>query len=122
MKKVILMVDTARATGRKFLRGLERYLRAGATWQICMCPPDYLPTRQFNLHSWFKLQEASGLVALDSKYTTDIIRLEIPKVIHEHTTRKSGRVGDLHQLDRNRPDGGTTFYGIGFSAFRVLRV
>ncbi|MHC4551167.1 MAG: helix-turn-helix domain-containing protein [Planctomycetota bacterium] len=36
MKKVILMVDTGRVTGRKFLRGLERYLRSATTWQVCI--------------------------------------------------------------------------------------
>ena len=117
MKKVIIMVDTARATGRKFLRGLERYLRTSGPWQVSVCPPDYALTTQFNLHSWFQLQEAAGLIALDSKYTADILQLQIPKIIHD-TQRENPDTSTLYTNSVKTGEMAAEYFmGLGFQHF-----
>lgn len=117
MKKVIIMVNTGRAFGRRFLRGIERYIRSSARWEVCVHPPEYLPTRQFDAHSWFQLQEATGLIALDSQHAAEIIQLEIPQIIHDTKSEKSGvstlytnsgRIGEL---------AAQYFMGLGYQNF-----
>lgn len=83
MQKVIIMVGTSRASGRKFLRGIERYIRANAKWEVCIQPPHYLPSSKLGARSWFEFHEANGLIARDSQHTAAILGLKIPKIIND---------------------------------------
>ncbi len=117
MRKVILMVDTGRDSGRKFLRGIERYMRADARWEVCVQPPHYLPRENFNVRSWFHLQEADGLIARDSQHTASILNLKIPKVINDTRTE----VPEVSQVYTNSEQIGRlaadTLAGLGFRHF-----
>ncbi|HOL31244.1 MAG TPA: DNA-binding transcriptional regulator [Anaerohalosphaeraceae bacterium] len=90
MHKVIIMVDTARASGRKFLRGIERYISSNADWEVCIQPPHYLPGTHFNPTSWFKLQEADGLIDRDSNCADAFVHLQIPKIISDTKLENPG--------------------------------
>ena len=117
MKTVIIMVETARAVGRKFLRGIERYTKSAAKWEVCVRPPDYLPTNQFNTHSWFQLQEANGLIALASKFTADILQLKIPKIIH-NTQKERPKISKLYtNSEKIGQLAAQYFIGLGFKNF-----
>jgi LacI family transcriptional regulator len=82
MKKVIIMVDTARAVGRKFLKGIELYISSFAKWEVCIQAPDYLPAKSTGFDSPFELDQADGLIALDSRHIAKLFKLKIPKIIH----------------------------------------
>jgi LacI family transcriptional regulator len=83
MKKVIIMVDTARASGRKFLRGIERYISSSADWEVRIQPPPYLPGGDFDPSAWFRVQDADGLIERDSKCAAAFVNLKIPKIISD---------------------------------------
>lgn len=111
------MVDTARVMGRKFLRGIERYLRSNTQWEVCVHPPHYLPTDQFNAHSWFQLQEATGLIALDSQHTTEILELNVPKIIHD-TKSENPDVSTLYtNSERTGELAAQYFVSLGYNNF-----
>ncbi|HAL45114.1 MAG: hypothetical protein A2Y12_03380 [Planctomycetes bacterium GWF2_42_9] len=82
MKKVMIMVDTARAVGRKFLKGIELYISSFAQWEVCVQAPDYLPAKSPGFDSSFQLHQADGLIALDSKHIAKLLYLKIPKIVH----------------------------------------
>ena len=83
MRKVIILVNTARATGRKFLRGIERYISSTGQWEVCIQPPEYLPNSDSDLDQWFQFNQANGIIARDSIHTNKILELDIPKVISD---------------------------------------
>ncbi|MEN6384382.1 MAG: DNA-binding transcriptional regulator [Phycisphaerales bacterium] len=98
------MIDTARAVGRRFLRGIELYIRSFAQWEVSVHAPDYLPAKSPGFHSSFQLNQADGLIALDSKYIAKLLKLKIPKIIHSTQREVTGvstiytnakRIGEL---------------------------
>ena len=42
MKKIMIIIDTSRASGRKFLSGAEKYISTTPNWEVYIQPPDYL--------------------------------------------------------------------------------
>ncbi|MBN1796085.1 MAG: DNA-binding transcriptional regulator [Sedimentisphaerales bacterium] len=117
MRKVIIMVDTARASGRKFLKGIERYIRSNTSWQVCVQPPHYLPTSKFNAPSWFKLQEADGLIARDSQHTASILKLKIPRIIND-TKLENPAVSSIYTNSEKTSElAAKYFIGLGFKNY-----
>lgn len=117
MRKVIIMVDTARASGRKFLRGIERYISSNAQWQVCVQPPHYLPSANFNARSWFQLQEADGLIARDSQHMSSFLNLKIPKIIDDTKSESPADSTLYTNSDRIGSLAAQYFLGLGFNHF-----
>ncbi len=117
MKKVIIMVDTARAVGRKFLRGIELYISSFAQWEVCIHAPDYLPAKSPGFHSSFQLNQADGLIALDSKYIAKLLKLKIPKIIHS-TQREVTGVSTIYTNSKKIGQFAADYFlNLGFSNF-----
>jgi LacI family transcriptional regulator len=121
MKRVLLLIDTSRASGRKFLVGIERYVSLREEWEVCVQPPEYLPTRGTGLRAW--LDRPDGIICRDSPHTAKILKMDIPKVINE-TARESlpgvasiytdsARIGEL-AADYFRDSGFCHFAFCGF--------
>lgn len=117
MKKVIIMIDTARASGRKFLRGIERYLRSNPHWEVCLQPPHYLPSHNFNVRSWFHLQDADGLIARDSPHTAGLLNLNIPKIINDTKYENPGASVIYTNSEKTGEMAVNYFIGLGFKHF-----
>jgi LacI family transcriptional regulator len=83
MKQIMIVVNTSRASGRKFLVGVERYLSSSADWEVHIQPPDYVQkdSRQVDLQC--TLAELDGLLIRDATNTAELIKLKVPKVIND---------------------------------------
>jgi len=83
MKKVILMVNTSRGSGRNFLRGIEKYISINQNWEVLVQNPDYLPDNQPNKQSWFEISQADGIIVRDSPNTQEILKFRIPMIVND---------------------------------------
>ena len=83
MKKVLIIVDTSRASGRKFLAGAERYISALANWEVYIKPPNYLSGKNIRFDFGFPLKKLDGLLIRDAVNTLNILNINIPKVIND---------------------------------------
>src|SRR3989339_1173826 len=83
MKKVLIVIDTSRASGRKFMSGVGRYISAFADWQVLIKPPDYLPDFKQEAWSVSQAQELDGLLIRDATMTMNLLKIDKPKVIND---------------------------------------
>ena len=81
MYNVLIMVDTSRASGRKFLIGVEKYVAAFADWQVFVRPPDYLVDDTDE--SWYRLKEMNGILVRDGHKKLNLSKISKPKVIND---------------------------------------
>lgn len=82
MKKVLIMIDTSRATGRELLLGVERYISAFTDWQINTLSPDYLSDNKKSEPAKVELNDFDGLFVCQTVNIARILKVRIPKVIH----------------------------------------
>jgi LacI family transcriptional regulator len=83
MKKVILIIDVSRASGRQFLWGIERYINTIGSWEVYIPPPQYVSKRKMDLNKWVRLKHVDGIIVRDSPYLQNILSLDIPKIVFE---------------------------------------
>ncbi|MBI9016360.1 MAG: DNA-binding transcriptional regulator [Phycisphaerae bacterium] len=83
MKNVLIIVDTSRASGRKFLVGVEKYTSAFTNWQVFIKPPDYLPDIIPEMSSWYNMENIDGILARDAIKTENILKSKKPIVIND---------------------------------------
>lgn len=81
MRKVVIVVDTARGWGRKFLRGVEQYISARGDWIVRVRDPWYVCGNDKG--SWLGLENADGIIAGDIDFIEQAMRLDIPKILHD---------------------------------------
>ncbi|MBL7215868.1 MAG: hypothetical protein ISS71_09350, partial [Phycisphaerae bacterium] len=79
MKKIMIIIDTSRASGRKFLSGAEKYISTTPNWEVYIQPPEYLKTNSLD----FRMERFDGLLVRDAVNTTNIMNIKIPKVIND---------------------------------------
>ena len=82
MKKVLIMIDTSRATGRELLLGVEQYISAFTNWQINTLSPDYLPNEVKTRQAKIEFDKFDGLFVCQTVNIAPILKVQIPKVIH----------------------------------------
>lgn len=118
MKKIMIIIDTSRASGRKFLTGVEKYMATSLDWQVFIRPPDYLAEKHDPVDSWFPLDEIDGILARDALSTLNILKSEKPKVIND-TQRES--IPGCSTIVTDSPAIGNMsahyFLGLGFRNF-----
>jgi LacI family transcriptional regulator len=83
MKKIMIIIDTSRASGRKFLAGAERYISSLADWEVYLQPPDYLQKRSPGFDYDYPLEKLDGLLIRDAVNTVRIMNINVPKVIND---------------------------------------
>jgi LacI family transcriptional regulator len=83
MKKIMIVIDTSRASGRKFLTGVEKYTSAFVQWQIFIKSPDYLADNTNYPDDLIDMDHLDGILARDAINTDQILESDIPKVIND---------------------------------------
>ncbi len=83
MKKIMIIIDTSRASGRKFLSGAEKYISTLSDWEVYIQPPDYLRKTNSNVSLGFPLEKFDGMLIRDAINTIRIMNIDIPKVIND---------------------------------------
>lgn len=81
MYNVLIIVDTSRASGRKFLIGVEKYVAAFADWQVFIRPPDYVISE--GAKSWYRMKEIDGILIRDAHEKLNLLQIDKPKVIND---------------------------------------
>ncbi len=79
----MIIVDTSRASGRKFLAGAERYISGMADWEVHIQPPDYLHRRSSGRDFGLPIEKMDGLLIRDAVSTVPMMTMDIPKVIND---------------------------------------
>lgn len=83
MKKIMIIIDTSRASGRKFLAGAEKFISTWANWEVCIQPPNYLQTNDSGFESGFSSDKLDGLLARDAVNNAWITKINVPRVISD---------------------------------------
>ena len=82
MKKVLLIIDTSRLTGRDLLRGVERYISTFAQWEVDTLDPNYL-TGDFSREvQQLDLGEFDGFFICYTENISSILKIKKPRIIH----------------------------------------
>ncbi len=118
MKKIMIIIDTSRASGRKFLSGAERYISTVTDWEVYLLPPDYLQKAPSDLKSGLQFEKLDGLLVRDAVNSIKITNLDIPKVISD-TQRElipgiSTIITDSEKIGQTAAD---YFVGLGFQHY-----
>jgi LacI family transcriptional regulator len=82
MKKVLLIIDTSRLTGRDLLRGAERYISAFAHWEVHTLDPNYLTNGFSRELRRLDLKKYDGFFVCCIESVSSILNAKQPKVIH----------------------------------------
>lgn len=82
MKKVLLIIDTSRLTGRGLLRGAERYISAFARWEVHTLDPNYLTNGFSRELRRLDLKKYNGFLVCCIESVASILNARQPKVIH----------------------------------------
>jgi LacI family transcriptional regulator len=81
--KVILLIESSRASGREFLQGITKYARFKGPWVFC---------REFGgvkkTLAQLKNIGADGIIARDDKNINEILAIDVPAVIDVATKKK----------------------------------
>ena len=83
MKKIMIIIDTSRASGRKFLSGAEKYISTTPNWEVYIQPPDYLKKTGPGFNLGFTIDKFDGLLVRDAVNTAKIMNVNVPKVIND---------------------------------------
>jgi LacI family transcriptional regulator len=83
MKKIMIIIDTSRASGRKFLSGAEKYISTLTDMEVYIKPPDYLIQESLDFNLSFPFDKFDGLLIRDAVNTVRIMNVNIPKVIND---------------------------------------
>lgn len=118
MKKIMIIIDTSRASGRKFLAGAERYISTLTDLEVYIQPPDYLKKAIPNTPLGYPLEKLDGLLVRDAVNTVRILNINIPKVINdtqrEFIPNTSTIITDSWKIGRLAAE---YFLGLGFEHF-----
>ncbi len=83
MKKIMIIIDTSRASGRKFLSGAEKYISTLTDWEVYIQAPDYLKSKCPDYNLGFPIETLDGMLIRDAVNTVRILNTNIPKVIND---------------------------------------
>jgi LacI family transcriptional regulator len=75
----MIIIDTSRASGRKFLSGAEKYISTTSNWEVYIQPPEYLKAKSLD----FRIEKFDGLLVRDAVNTAKIMNINMPKVIND---------------------------------------
>lgn len=91
IRKVILLIDTARGYGRGLMRGIAKYSDLHGPWIFYWKAPFYreLGGRQVTLSRLRKL-DANGIIMREQKKTEDILAMGLPTVVSPYSRQFAG--------------------------------
>ena len=118
MYNILIVIDTSRASGRKFLTGVEKYLSAFANWRVSVLPPEYLQKENDTVSFPLNMEEIDGLIVRDSTNLDYLLKINKPKVVND-TQRElipftSTIITDSKEVGKVAAE---YFLGLGFKHF-----
>ncbi len=118
MKHILILIDTSRGSGRKFLVGVEKYTAGFTQWQVIIRPPDYLLGKKYQSDAWFPLKNIDGILVRDAASTQSILRLKKPKVVYDTQQEVMAKTSSIvtASLDIGQM-AAEYFVGLGFRHF-----
>ena len=118
MKKVLLIIDTSRLTGRDLLRGAERYISTFAQWEVHTLDPNYLTSNFSRAFQRLDLGKFDGFFICCTEQVPAILKIKKPKIIHytpkERITGTSLIVTDSLNIGKTAAD---YFISLGFKNY-----
>ena len=105
MKKILIMIDTSRLTGRELLSGAEKYISAFTKWEVYTLSPNYLTRNLSRELNDLDLERFDGFFICYTEHIEPILKIKKPKIIH-HTPKeilpdvslivtRSARIGEM---------------------------
>ena len=88
MKKVLMMMDTSRSTGRDLLSGAEQYISAFTKWEVHTLSPNYLANDAAKDLKNLDLNRFDGFFVCYAENIAPILKMNKPKIIH-HTPKEN---------------------------------
>ena len=82
MKKVLIIIDTSRLTGRDLLRGAERYISSFARWEVHTLDPNYLTGHFSQEVRRLDLGKFDGFLICYTQNISSILTNKKPKIVH----------------------------------------
>lgn len=82
MKKVLIIVDTSRLTGRDLLKGAEKYISTFSDWEVFTSTPNYLTDDFSKDHLRLNADKYDGFFICYTKNISSILNVDCPKVVH----------------------------------------
>lgn len=82
MKKVLIIIDTSRLTGRDLLRGAERYISAFTQWEVHTLDPNYLSNNFSKEVQRLETGNFDGFFVCYTDNISSILKITKPKIIH----------------------------------------
>ena len=118
MKRIMIIIDTSRVSGRKFLVGAEKYISARADWEVYIKSPLYLGIDGENSALNIPLDNLDGLLIRDAVDSNYISNIDVPKVVND-TQREiipgtSTIVTDSYEIGASAAE---YFLNLGFDNF-----
>ncbi|OXU15545.1 DNA-binding transcriptional regulator [Sedimentisphaera salicampi] len=115
MKKVLIIVDTSRNTGRQLLAGAEKFIRAFDRWQVHTKPPEYLDSGH---EIPYNLNRFDGFFICDAKNISRILKTDKPKIINYIDEKNSpGAISIITDSEMIGKMAADYFYSLGFKNF-----
>jgi|FrelakmetLWP11LW_1041352.scaffolds.fasta_scaffold02699_4 LacI family transcriptional regulator len=87
MKKILIIADTSRLTGRELLSGAEKYISAFTRWEVYTLSPNYLTKDTSKKRRHLDLNSFDGFFVCYAEHIEPILKIKKPKIIH-HTPKE----------------------------------
>ncbi len=90
-KRVLLLIDTSRAVGQYYIKGVGKYIHSHGNWRIYVPTPRYLSTGKVNYKKFIEENKIDGIIALDAIEQQQLSVIEntnIPIIMHSAKSRK----------------------------------
>ena len=82
MRKVLIIIDTSRLTGRDLLRGAERYISTHTQWDVYTLDPNYLSGDISKEIKRLDLNQFDGLFICYTENISPFLKIKKPKIFH----------------------------------------
>jgi LacI family transcriptional regulator len=90
-KRVLLLIDTSRAVGQYYIKGVGKYIHTHGNWRIYVPTPRYLSTGKINYKNYIEENKIDGILALDAVEQEQLFKIrksKMPMVIHSAQSHK----------------------------------
>lgn len=123
-KRVLLLIDTSRAVGQYYIKGVGKYIHTHENWRIYVPTPRYLSTSKINYKNYIEENKIDGILALDAIEQEQLFHFNksnIPIIIH---SAKSHQKFTKSSLDNFRIGeiAAEYFINLGFRNFMFIGI
>ncbi|MBN2591657.1 MAG: substrate-binding domain-containing protein [Sedimentisphaerales bacterium] len=123
-KRVLLLIDTSRAVGQYYIKGVGKYIHTYGNWRIYVPTPRYLSTGKVNYKKFIEENKIDGIIALDAieqQQLSDIHASKIPLITHSAKSQNKFVKYDAYNL-RVGEMAAEYFIELGFRNFMFVGI